>query len=474
MPGFVKTPEDEKRWEKAKKIVEDQKGTAEGNWPLVTHIYKNMKKAALAPTQTGTLYVISPENLQDMMKEGTWEGMSEVLLEPEDLFHSDTHFMDEWVRKYGGAVIDIGDTGVFDAKIPRLEVMEERSAFSRVAARFHSEDRKFLYALETLAREAYEGADHEMYKYAMFVRTWLLRGYALTEEQEDRLQSGFHKYHISPLVGGKMSKNAERLAELYLTAGKVVPFPGSRASGPTVKIRGNQYVLSSDSGPLAGDLEDPIETQEGQAQLVRGPSRGKYKFLWVYNVDRQEISMWRASDGNEKVHSPARVMTQDILRLDKKRQLNRVGTKEYNEIRKYMDDLASDQLKRLNRTIRMTEGEFQKAVNKGVLEFFNKQFRAKVESAIKEVESGVVPFDFKVRDSLLDYVSKEDQLKEHAIRSALKDFGVATAESYLRAKGLPVDSPKVDIQATEWAVQELIPHIYDEYLEGAPRFKFSS
>jgi len=50
MPGFIKTPKDEKLWQEAKEIVEDEKDVSEKGltdkdlWPLVTHIWKQKKK----------------------------------------------------------------------------------------------------------------------------------------------------------------------------------------------------------------------------------------------------------------------------------------------------------------------------------------------------------------------------------------------------------------------------------------------
>lgn len=48
MPAFVKTEKDEKDWQKAKKIVKKQYGKIEGNWPIVTHIFKNIQKGKSA------------------------------------------------------------------------------------------------------------------------------------------------------------------------------------------------------------------------------------------------------------------------------------------------------------------------------------------------------------------------------------------------------------------------------------------
>jgi len=49
MPAnLVKTRADETKWNKAKKIVRKEYGQTEGKWPVVTHIFENMKKHASA------------------------------------------------------------------------------------------------------------------------------------------------------------------------------------------------------------------------------------------------------------------------------------------------------------------------------------------------------------------------------------------------------------------------------------------
>jgi len=52
MPGFIKDKKDEEKWQKAKRVVEDQYSKAGGksepsfndsDWALANHIYQNMK-----------------------------------------------------------------------------------------------------------------------------------------------------------------------------------------------------------------------------------------------------------------------------------------------------------------------------------------------------------------------------------------------------------------------------------------------
>jgi hypothetical protein len=72
MPAAVKTPEDEKDWAAAKRIVEKQYGTAEGKWGVVMKIFKGKQKArktSTIATRVASRYLkqagwwaISPDN----------------------------------------------------------------------------------------------------------------------------------------------------------------------------------------------------------------------------------------------------------------------------------------------------------------------------------------------------------------------------------------------------------------------------
>jgi len=49
MPGFVKTPADEKKWQKAKKIVKEQNNVnfsdfKDEDWAFANYLFHNMKK----------------------------------------------------------------------------------------------------------------------------------------------------------------------------------------------------------------------------------------------------------------------------------------------------------------------------------------------------------------------------------------------------------------------------------------------
>lgn len=63
MPNWVDTPEEEKAWKKAKKIVQEQRDKKESefssrDWGLVSHIAKNILKSSVlaAATDNGLIY----------------------------------------------------------------------------------------------------------------------------------------------------------------------------------------------------------------------------------------------------------------------------------------------------------------------------------------------------------------------------------------------------------------------------------
>jgi len=77
MPGFVKTPADEKKWKNAKEIVKKQYGTVK--WPIVTHIFKQMKKSSLQKLAIN-------QNQKEKMWELSWKRAIKSLRKPGDKF----------------------------------------------------------------------------------------------------------------------------------------------------------------------------------------------------------------------------------------------------------------------------------------------------------------------------------------------------------------------------------------------------
>lgn len=248
----------------------------------------------------------------------------------------------------------------------------------------------------------------------------------------------------------------------FIAAGDVVPFRGKAVKNPhTIKIHGEKYFLSDDGGPL-GTSEEQAEWA-GEARVILGPGTGKFKYLWAYDTDRQMVAMWRAHDGNEKVWGSASSMQQKLVKLDKKGQLNRVDHAAFAAIEREMEKAARENLEALKRYIAENESDFQKRVNELTQEYFDRHVRPDIERAVAAVQSGVIPLGFKPFGG--PEADRERQMTTKAMSDIMsRKFTEAIVDRFIRAEGLDPEGPGGDIQAAQWAVNDVVSAAYDEYL----------
>jgi hypothetical protein len=250
-----------------------------------------------------------------------------------------------------------------------------------------------------------------------------------------------------------------RVLARFLKA-EVVPFKPKVKNPHFVKIHNERYFLSDDGGPL-GTAEE-MEELAGNARVIVGPGAGKFKYLWVYDVDKQIVAMWRVTDGNEKVWERASGMQAKLVRLDKRSQLNRVDNPAFRIIEREMRSREHEQMEAMRRSIKENETADQAAVNDLTQQYFDQQVRPLIERAVADVQAGAVPMGYRSFGAPAD-------AQRHMTTSAMGRvfstvFTVTKVEEFVRQQGLDLDAPGVDIQAVEWAVQERIEAAYQEYL----------
>lgn len=274
--------------------------------------------------------------------------------------------------------------------------------------------------------------------------------------------------HVSPFATPEvelpLKDLRDRVLRRWLEAGEVVPF-GKPSKAPRVEIAGSSYALSDDGGPLSwgeelGDEEGGPGT--GHARLIRGPSHGsKWKYLWVYDTDRQTIAMWRVTDGNEKVYDSARSEMHRIVRLDRRGQLNRIDHATFLKIDVVMKKIEAENFEALQKSIEDNKSEYQAAVDELAQEFFQKFIVPKIEKVIHDIDAGASPFGFKPHSA--DLPQRRQMVVFVISRITAKEFTIGAVEAYLRTKGIDPEAPGHDNQAAQWAIGDIVDAAYEKY-----------
>lgn len=250
------------------------------------------------------------------------------------------------------------------------------------------------------------------------------------------------------------------------TAGDVVPFRQA-PKVPTLTIGGRKYALSTDGGPF-GDREDDDLMEESPlgARLIRPPSgSNKWRYLWVLNTDRKNVVMWRVSDGDEKLEDSARSQQARIVALEKKGQLNRVTDSEFRKVDAEMRRRGADLLKSLQDGLEASKDEATRLHDRLVGEFYESKVLPTLLRELRAVREGAVPIGFRPHGPALE--GDEEwllrQRSSHVLGNVLRRLmPVEAVEKWLVSEGF--DLGLVDIQATEWAVQD----VYDKAAKLLP------
>ena len=245
-------------------------------------------------------------------------------------------------------------------------------------------------------------------------------------------------------------------------AGNVVPLRPN--SGPKLEIGGKHYALSTDSGPLMGDLAEDFTPSEGGARIIHPPENAnKWRYLWAYDTDAQVLAMWRVSDGDEKVWENAKHAGAQIVKLSKKGQLNRVGNAEFKHIESHMQKRNHETIESLKKIVEDNKHAEEKQLDVLVREYFEEHVVNLIEHSISNIKRGVTPIGFKAYDHKGEVVSVERQATIYVVSSVIKkEMTIEKVEAFLRSKGFDLDS--VHNQSIEWAIGDVQDAAMEKYL----------
>ena len=258
-----------------------------------------------------------------------------------------------------------------------------------------------------------------------------------------------------------MDPRALQIAARFAAA--VIPFK-PKPHGPTETIGGKKYVLSTDGGPL-GDAEDPaFFGDNGGGKFIDVPRpENKWRFLWVFDTDKKFVAMWRVTDGNEKSAGPASSYMAKVVHLEKKGQLNRVTHAEFQVIEREMRKREADHIKKLQEFVEENKDDLTKRADQLAKDYFEKHVAPLIERALDAVKKGAIPLGYKPAAPDLSDVQKTRGLYVHVMSALFKrELTEPKVEAYLKQHG--VDPKALDIQAVQWAIDDIIDAAYEKYL----------
>lgn len=246
-----------------------------------------------------------------------------------------------------------------------------------------------------------------------------------------------------------------------MTAGNVVPLKtGPRA--PVFTIGGHKYVLSTDGGPLGDRADDDLmEDLSSGAKFIPAPQgTNKWRYLWVYDTQKNIVAMWRVADGNEKAWGTARDFARKLPVLEKKGQLNRVSGSEFRAIEAEMTRRADAALEAMRDSLESMKDEQTRQLDKLLLRYFEKVGLPILMRKFKEVQQGVVPFGFVARPG--SQIPVVHQALNFVVSQLFRqEMSQDRIEGWLKQQGF--DLSRLDSQTLEWAIQDVLDVAY-EYL----------
>jgi DNA topoisomerase IB len=264
-------------------------------------------------------------------------------------------------------------------------------------------------------------------------------------------------------------------ADLEKRAGRLLEFPDRQPRAPkhSIAIGGTKYALSSDGGPLGEMTDEPWdEGHDGEGpRVIQAPVSARpapYRFLWAYDTERGDVGMWRVTDGNEKVYGGADSFRGKLVKLDGIGQLNRVTTAEMRAIEREMRKKEDEHSKMLQDWIKDHESDYQRFVNQVAQEVFDRDIAPAIERRIAELHKGVIPFGFKVIESILEHEDELSQMKGHVISEETARFTDELIEAEVRRRDVDPDAEGHDMQAAHWAIGDIVTEAWRRFKRASP------
>ncbi len=234
-----------------------------------------------------------------------------------------------------------------------------------------------------------------------------------------------------------------------------------------ITILGERYALSDDQdfvGDIADDMTgDESPEDEGARLIDLGGPEDPWRFVWLLNTDKQQVSVYRVTDGDLRAEGPARTFTRALARLDAKGQINRVDGNTERRLAQHFEKIADEHAARLEAWIEAGKDEFQRNVDRLVREFFDRKIAPKIKDVLEDLDEGVHPFGFEFNDKIVHWKDEAAQKRMFVVSREMEKFNLPAIDAYLRSKGLNLEAPGMDSQAAYWAMHDVIQDAYRQF-----------
>ena len=259
-------------------------------------------------------------------------------------------------------------------------------------------------------------------------------------------------------------------ADMEKRAGRLLEFPSRQPRAPkhSITLGGTKYALSSDGGPLGDMLDEPWEEgHDGEGpKVIQAPVSSRpvpYRFLWAYDTERGDVGMWRVTDGNEKVYGGADNFRGKLVKLDGIGELNRVTTAEMRTIEREMRKKEDEHTRMLQDWVKDHEDDYQRFVNQVAQEVFDRDIAPAIERRLSELKKGVIPFGFKVIESILEHEDEQAQMRGHVISGETARFTPDLVEAEIRRRNVDPEAEGHDNQAAHWAIGDIVTEAWRRF-----------
>jgi len=233
---------------------------------------------------------------------------------------------------------------------------------------------------------------------------------------------------------------------------------------PTVVIGEKRFALSDHFGFLQGMIGEPAP-DGGGARLIECDGN-RFRYVWALDTERKQIGMWRVSDGDEKAAGSLVHFGSDIVKLERTRQLNRVTAAEFDALTELMRERVKETLESLRASIRRNESAWDVEARRIAREVYAKEIAPTVERRWAEIDAGVLPIGFKLRE--FGPRSPRTQRRLFVLVQGLASFTRSMVDAGARAAGYDPENPPDggDFQALDWARNDVIEDLYEKEIAG--------